>query len=30
VYLFFIVLVFFASKWYYRVRFDIDYPSLRT
>jgi len=30
VYLLFIVLVFFASKWYYRVRFAVNYPSLRT
>ncbi len=30
VYLFFIILVFFASKWYYRVRFAVNYPSLRT
>ncbi|NLP12476.1 UbiA family prenyltransferase [bacterium] len=29
-YLFFIVLVFFVSKWYYRVRFAVNYPSLRT
>ena len=25
-----VVLVFFVSKWYYRKRFDFDYPSFKT
>ena len=29
-YLVLILLVYFFSRWYYRIRFDLNYPNLRT